>query len=528
MLLKRLLRNEDGAVFVMMTAGVFMLLAGIGVAVDVGRGQMAQTKLQNALDAAGLAAGASLNSQNLAAEVTKYVNVNFSQGTLGATITNINPVLTNDGQLLTVTATASMPTTIMHIFGRANMQLRAETEVTRTSKGMELAMVLDITGSMNDDGKLGALKTASGDLLDILFGDGITTADKLWVGVVPFSMGVNIGNSHTDWLNAAIMGTRDWGTTSWRGCTEERWASGNDVTDAPPSVEKFLPYYWQDDGNNNWREVDNSDVTTRTLCGPSSANSCRCTPATGGPSNGGGTRVCTTTQINATTTRRIYCSNQTSGSNRYCYEEDTVQHAPIYTYDITSTKGPNTYCPASAVTRMTNQRTTLNTAINGLTAVGGTHIPLGAVWGWRMLSPDWRGLWGGTMDANNLPLNYNTDLMIKAMVLMTDGENTMYNNADGAYGYTSQNHTGMTSTPYTDAKAALRLDAKLESICTAMKQKGIVVYVVVLAVAEANVKPQVRNCASQPDYYFNSPDAASLRQAFRTIGDSLANLRISR
>ncbi len=534
MFLQRLWKDQQGAVAFIVGAGILMLVGAVGVAVDVGRGQMAQTKLQNALDAAGLAAGASVNSQNMEAEVTKYMNVNFAEGTLGATIINVTPVLSADAQLLTVSANATMPTTFMNIFGHTTMSLHAETEVTRNSKGMELAMVLDTTGSMCNPsctGRLDALKTASYDLLDILFGENEPTADNLWVGIVPFSMAVNVGNSHTDWLDPAA--TRDWGGQGWRGCTEARWSSGNDLTEATPTTERFLPYYWQDDANNNWREVDNQDVVTTTLCGPTSSNSCRCTPATGGPSGGGGTRICTTTQINASTSRRIYCSSQTSSSNRRCYQEDTTQHAPIYTYNITSTRGPNTYCPTNAVTRLTNQRSTLNTAIDALSAVGGTHIPTGAVWGWRLISPLWRGTWGGSMNTNNLPLDYNSDLMIKAVILMTDGLNTMYDYADGAYGYTQDNHVSMNhhAAPFgasDNDEAAAKLDDKLGDICTNMKQKGVIVYVVVFDVADANVVSEVKGCASQPDYYFNAPDGTALRQAFSVIGDSLANLRISK
>lgn len=519
MVLQRLVQDSRGVVSVIVGFGILALVGAIGVAVDVGRGQMAQTKLQNALDAAGLAAGATVNSTDITAEVTKYLNVNFAQGTLGATVTHVDPVLSGDGKLLTVKVDARMPTTFMKIFSRTTMDLHAETEVTRNSKGMELAMVLDITGSMAGS-KLTSLKTASNDLLDILFGQNNATADNLWVGIVPFSMGVNIGTSHSNWLAAGYPAALDWGTTSWRGCTEARWSTGRDLTDATPTTERFLPYYWQDDANNNWRS---NTVTTTSKCGPNGSNSCRCTTATGGYS--GGTYTCGTTTI-GNISRRIYCNNQTSSNSRQCYWEDTSLTS--YTYTVNSSQGPNTYCPTSEVTRLTNVRSTLNSAITALSAVGGTHIPVGAVWGWRLLSPNWRGLWGGTMNTNNLPLDYNSDLMIKAMILMTDGENTMYSNSDGAYGYTSQNYTGMTSTPYTDAKAAQRLDAKLAQICTNMKQRGVVIYTVVFDLSSTTVDNMMRSCATQPDYYFNAPDSATLRQAFRTIGDSLSNLRISR
>lgn len=63
---------------------------------------------------------------------------------------------------------------------------------------------------------------------------------------------------------------------------------------------------------------------------------------------------------------------------------------------------------------MTSTKSTLTTAIVAMKAVSQTHINPGAVWGWRMLSPKWRGLWGGDISTYSLPLDYNTKGMTKA------------------------------------------------------------------------------------------------------------------
>ena len=47
------------------------------------------------------------------------------------------------------------------------------------------------------------------------------------------------------------------------------------------------------------------------------------------------------------------------------------------------------------------------------------------VWGWRTISPRWRGLWGGATPAD-MPFDRDEPLMDKAVVLMTDGENQFY------------------------------------------------------------------------------------------------------
>lgn len=495
-LMSRLHKDITGIVFPMVAIGMLALLASIGIAVDVGRGQLMQTKLQNALDAAGLAAGASVNSTDIEAEVTKYVNLNFATNLQGTTITSLTPTLSDDAKILTVRATATMPTSFMGIFGHDTMELAATTEITRSSKGMELVLVLDTTGSMAGS-KLTALKSASLDLVNILFGEGNSTAENLWVGVVPFSQGVNIGTSHSDWIDSTHFAGLNWGPTSWAGCVEARY-TGRDITDDPPSAELLKAYYWADDSNNDW--IRTSSNSNR-VCNNSS--NCTCTNYNCNCTTSGNSTTCTT------------CSG--SGSSRSCTATTTTT-----SYVIDNEHGPNKYCP-SQVTRMTNVRTDIEAGINALAARGATHIPTGAVWGWRMLSPRWQGLWGGSMNANSLPLAYDTDLMVKAAIIMTDGENTMYNTADGAYGYLNQNQLGTTNS----ATATTRLNTKVTSICNAMKAQGIIVYTIVFDLSSSGVETMMKNCATEPDYFFNSPDEETLKQAFRTIGDSLANLRIS-
>ncbi len=503
-------RDARGSVFVMAALTALGVVGAVGLAVDAGRAQMAQNKLQNAIDAAGLAAGASLNSADLEAVVAKYIALNFASGNLGATLGEVDVTLSDDSQILTATATATLPTTFMTMFGKDSVTLHAETEVTRTNKGMELALVLDVTGSMCQPcSKIDTLKSSAHDLVDILFGDN-ADSENLWVGIVPFSQAVNIGTEHTDWLDSTHFAGLDWGTTSWAGCVEARWQHGNDITDAPPNPgtlpdsEKFKAYYWPDHNSyNNWITTSSSSSSSY-VC--HNRSSCTCSNYACGCTTQGDQQTC------------ISCSGW--GSGRDCTQTVTTTTT---NYSITSTKGPNTYCPVP-VTRLTNVKATVDAGIDALSTGGATHVNVGAVWGWRMLSPNWRGLWGGSMNSNSLPLDYGTDLMLKAAVIMTDGENTMYDYDDTAYGYLFEGQLG--TTQVNDAQEAL--DNRLTSVCNAMKAQGILVYTIVFDLNDGNVETLLRNCATTPDYYFEADNEAALRSAFHTIGDSLANLRISR
>ena len=111
-----------------------------------------------------------------------------------------------DEKLITLSARASLPTTFMRIFGHDIMHVAARTEITREMTGLEVALVLDVTGSMTGDvsdtdgtEKITALRDAAHELLNVVFGDN-DTVDDLWVGIVPFSQTVNIGTSRSAWL----------------------------------------------------------------------------------------------------------------------------------------------------------------------------------------------------------------------------------------------------------------------------------------------------------------------------------------
>lgn len=446
----KLRRAEDGSVIAFVGVALVILIGAIGISIDAGRGYLVQSKLSSALDSAGLAAASTVNTSNLVSDAEKYLAANF-QNYMGSEITAVSVVPNSSNTIVTLSASARLPTTFMSLFGFSTMNVSAASEITRAVNGLELALVLDTTGSMAGT-PLSELKTAADDLIDILFGAN-TTNDKLWIGLVPFAQAVNVGSTHTGWLDTAYAATLNWGPTSWMGCLDAR-TGGADVTDDTPASKKFRPYYYPDDSANDW--IRNGKYQT----------------------------------------------------------------------PLSTSRGPNKYC-SPQVLPMTSDKDVIKTRIQGLTATGGTHVNLGAVWGWRMLSPKWRGLWGGDMDANDLPLDYNTPRMNKAVILMTDGENTMYKDTENrsAYDYLSKGNLGTTSNVSTAQK---ELDKRLAQVCTAMKNNNIIVYTIGFRNPGSTISTLLRSCATLPEYYFDSPTGEELQTAFRAIGDSLSNLRISR
>jgi hypothetical protein len=96
--------------------------------------------------------------------------------------------------------------------------------------------VLDVTGSMADDGKMTALKPAAKALIDQLSAAATTNGD-IYISIVPFSKDVNMGPSYK---NASWIDWTDWDARNgsnvctardaWGNCTNRVWTPASHDT----------------------------------------------------------------------------------------------------------------------------------------------------------------------------------------------------------------------------------------------------------------------------------------------------------
>lgn len=456
-------KDERGNVFMITAFSLFALLTATGVSVDMARAQILQAKIQTALDAAGLAAGATANTVDVQTQASKYFNANFPSGYMGAGTVNVTAALASGGTKVTLSASTTQPTTFLQAVGLAQVSVGANTEITRTNEGLELAIVLDNTGSMGDPvsssssiSKMNALKCAlagnagmgststycsnnglvTTGLLDILYGTSTTISD-MFISLVPFSDVVYIPTSQKSIISGASSG----------GCVNSRSTSTNSAVEGAFNV--------------------------------------------------------------------TYTNGSTANIRLTLDESPDAPAASPYNFTLLSSSD----CPASPLIPLQQSKTTLITGVRSMTSNGNTMINLGLAWGWRTLSPDWQSSWVGlpTFTNNNLsttynlPLAYGTTQMNKVVVLMTDGLNT--SGTHSAYGYT--------------APSASSLDNKTIEICTAMKNRGITIYTIGFGPSTSVDSSLLSACASKPSYFFLAPTNAQLATAFQTIGDALANLRVS-
>lgn len=202
---------------------------------------------------------------------------------------------------------------------------------------------------------------------------------------------------------------------------------------------------------------------------------------------------------------------------------------PTYYYEanLGTTLGPNKYCSQASL-EMTGTKSDILSSISQLTAQGSTMINLGMIWAWRMLDPSWLGLWDQSMQSASspgpLPLSYNYSGMNKAVILMTDGDNT--STSYSAYGTTTSNITYPTTCSY-GSTAADKLDCKTRDVCEAMKAQNILIYTIALGTdLSTSSKDMLKACATSPAYYFYAPSSDDLKGTFTTIANQLNSLYI--
>lgn len=598
--LRRLRRARAGNV-ALITALMAIPLTGVaGVAVDGARAWLLHSRMTTALDAAALAGARNL-SVSVAARDAEVAQMFWSNmgvrgpgftpaqaiGTgwpsfMDATV-RIEEVRAVDERTYEVRARASLPTTFTRVFGRDEVIVVAAAQARRAEHGMELALVLDVTGSMDTNCSLPSnrtsaacgitavprapgvevvarnnnmdlLRLAAADMVNVLFGSR-ATAENLWISVVPYTTTVNIGPGRSGWLSAQAQATlaADFAPTAWRGCVEARAGyagapANGDRSDATPAEAPFQPFYHR------------STLGVYTLAGA-----------------------------------RVPGDNDWA---RKLWNATTVGGDAItedwHVFRGNFQAGPNVGCPQTPILPLSNNKNTILDTIQSLRATsrGGTMGNLGLQAGWFALSPRWRNFWNlgapPPGHATALPLNYGVQNMNKVVVMMTDGTNQWFdspygfpgscgdgqntasfpdagagfpapgpaqavrpvacppsnqvanvqvaaggppisNNADyTGYGRLHERRLGATITNNTQART--EINARMSTLCNNMKAQGIIIYTVVLDTSGSGVDSVTRllyeGCATSTSHYFLVSQASQLRPAFQQIGARLANLRL--
>jgi Flp pilus assembly protein TadG len=519
-------RESKGSVATIFAVSLVPVLIAAGVGVDMSRAMSSRSNLQDALDATALALAhlpSSTSQATLDAKATTWMAANLHDGNMTTPL--VTTALTN-GQVV-LNATSTVRTTLTAIAGYQQIPISAHSTVKWGLGKVEVALVLDNTGSMAGT-KLSRLKDAAEDLVETLEAQVVgQPVGTLKIGLVPFSTTVRLSSSTTTlntyksatWMTGTMptqygedLFSNSGGVTqysnrwtyftnvseTWDGCVEARPAP-YDVQDTAPSTGTpatlFVPYFAPDEPdsdalpkpgwNNGYYDSYNSYLPDEKDKNDASANG-----------------------ANTDLKKWRYMQGYTG---KYDQSADTSYG-----------KGPNYGCNMQALVRLTTNMTTVKDKIDDMNATGNTNIPIGLMWGWHVLSP-------------NLPfadgVAYSTTDTKKFLVLLTDGDN-VYSSADNpsdslytTLGYAWQNRMPGITVGASDADRETAMNTRMGTVCTNIKNAGITIFAVRIDVS-GTAPASLSSCASSADKFFDI-DSSDLDEAFANIAGSIGKLRIA-
>lgn len=192
--LKHILADKRGNVALMTALMLVPVLAVSGAAVDIARVTAARAQLNAALESAVLASASLNNTVDPETVITEFIRKNVAVSGFSENV-NID-ILENtsalNSRLMTVQATADVPTFFLKLMDVDKIGIVASSKATQASTNVEIALVLDISSSMNGN-RLTNLKDAAPTFVNAMFDD---DADEYTsINLIPFGGTVNIGPS---------------------------------------------------------------------------------------------------------------------------------------------------------------------------------------------------------------------------------------------------------------------------------------------------------------------------------------------
>lgn len=510
----RRLSDDRGNVAIVVAISMAPIgLATLG-AIDIARATSSKVQLQDALDAAALGAarsnattdpelqtvGERFLRQNLRMDSDfHYASSSFRFGENGKIMASAN---------------MTVRPYVAGLITGGDMAIGASTEVVRADMKLEIALVLDNTGSMLEGSptKLSRLKTAATNFITEMEEAAAKSTDPnaIKIAIVPFSNTVRIDETvhrFSSWVDqggqspindeifTTATGTQHINRFSlfatlgvvWRGCVEVRKAP-YDVQDDPPiaGATLYTPLFAVDEPDSKTTGYDDDYLND-------------------------------------------YVPDGTTNNNWRVRQGMIDKYRGSKKGSMTTRFGPNRGCGIVRMERLTTDYTSLKAKISSMVADGNTNIPIGLAWGWNMLSPT---------SPYSDGANYGTAKLKKVIVLMTDGENTMStrdtpNSGDYAgTGYVWQGRIlKANNSPLAigddGSERTNALDSRLSKLCTNIKNKGIELYTIRVEVSSGS-STLLKNCATADNYFYNVTNAAQLDAAFQSVAGQIAALHLAK
>ncbi|EXS71826.1 hypothetical protein BF95_15170 [Sphingobium sp. Ant17] len=538
--LRRLAKNQAGNTLAIVAAALVPLAGMIGGGLDISRGYLSQTRLQQACDA-GVLAGRKLMgtsgvlSDAVTAEVRKYVRFNYPNNYLGATLQDADIVPTvGTNEQIVLTVSTAVPTVIMKLFGKDEMAVSATCSGRNDYSNIDIVLVLDTTGSMACKPEYTATECSDWIAAYRRGGKKMTVDNKTVTYVLEQTEGTtNI--SRMEALRTALTNLQTQMATieSQFNMTEQgkrkrvRWSiipfsqmvnAGFSRGTANTTLYDRNPGWFNTTGS--YKETSCYSYRGQIYCSVDKNHNNLAHDSTWMTNIWDG---CVEEQ---STSNAITSKTSTIPSTAYDMQYNTVptSTATKWTVADPSMTGTAQYaCPKAMRELQPMTATTFNDYFkltNGFAANGGTYLDIGLLWAARLLSRS--GNW-----ASDNPATYNTYPVNRYVIFMTDGEMDTGSTGYGAY---AQEFTwkriasnGNATTSNTNHTARMLIT------CAAIKNMASTKIYTISFGAGSGLTQDLIDCSSgaEDEYAFEAANASDLNNVFRDIGENIGSLRLA-
>jgi Mg-chelatase subunit ChlD len=209
-------------------------MLGVGAAIDYSRAGAIRAAMQNTADATALMAAKNWSGQGTG-QLQQSASAWFAANFNNSNVANLKVAATSNpaNSTVNITATGSIGTTLLGVAGINQIDLSVSSTATAGITKLQVALVLDNTGSMAEYGKISALRAATHQMLQ-RFSKAAQNPGDIQVAIVPFTTGVNVGqgNANANWIKWSYD-TTTVSSTGWTGCVTDRDQNYDTQTSAP-------------------------------------------------------------------------------------------------------------------------------------------------------------------------------------------------------------------------------------------------------------------------------------------------------
>jgi len=236
--IKSFFRNTSGNLAVMLALVSVPLFGAAGMAIDYTRASNVKSQLQNAADSAALAAVVEYRMgtrRDQRAMAKNYFAENYNND-LNA---SFRVRLRDKGARVITQARVNVPTSLLGILGKNNISVDVMSEAKIGKARLQIALVLDATGSMASDQKLQIMQASAKSFVDNINPLGDPRGNLVEFALVPFTTVVKLDDAWSNrwWMDLNGIAPRD-----FEGCVWDRSADW-DSTDAEPQRSKSETFY---------------------------------------------------------------------------------------------------------------------------------------------------------------------------------------------------------------------------------------------------------------------------------------------